>query len=381
MTDYWDIVDGIYNTTFTLFFFVLAFLMFYISLRSYKNNRYGSLSTIICVILFIIFGYYNSIFGFLLYPYNGFMIWWIGISLLIFFSFAFIISRKINKMSLNEGNLDITETDSSLTKYVKRIRKKDPYRERISFKMEVIRKSFHLTGILLILIYFGFFFIPPLTLLINDAVLSFVYQTQGLYQFFWGNPSVYPYSFGDFQAVIDLTMFGLIGALFFMIISDLIRVLWGPEYSMFNFLTRSILRNKEYNAVGPQIYLVTGAVFSYLLYVVGWVDVLIVYSGLLIACFSDAIAALVGRRFGNHEVECIGGETKTIEGFIAGIACSYLIGLFTVGPFYSLVATLIFFLLDYFPLRIADNILNPIMITIVLGFLSYFIGFPIGIFN
>jgi dolichol kinase len=150
---------------------------------------------------------------------------------------------------------------------------------------------------------------------------------------------------------------------------------------MFNFLTKSILRNKEYNAVGPQIYLVIGAVFSYLLYAFGWVDIMIVYSGLLIACFSDAIAVLIGRRFGNHKVECIGGETKTIEGFIAGIACSYIIGLITVGPFYSIIATLIFFLLDYFPLRVADNILNPIVITIVLDLLSYFIGFPIGIYN
>jgi dolichol kinase len=165
-----------------------------------------------------------------------------------------------------------------------------------------------------------------------------------------------------------------------MIIPDLIRVLWGPEHSIFHLLTKAVLRKKEYNAVGPQIYLVTGVIFSYILYMFGIVHILIFFAGVLIACFSDALAALIGRSFGTHEVKCLGDQIKTVEGFIAGIGSAYLIGFFTIGPIYAFFGAIIFFLLDYFPTLIADNILNPIIITLTITILYLILPFPIGLF-
>lgn len=376
----WDVIAGLYETTFSLFFFLIGFLMFYIAILGYKsNNRYGGTSTIICGILFIVFGYYNSLFGFLPYPYNGFMVWWIGIIFGIYIAFALVIREVYKKMEKREALNQNDKKKTILMKFIDSMTKEDPYQECISIKMEGVRKSFHLAGLLFLLSYFGFFFIPPITTLVNNNVITFIGQTEDLYNILWGDINKqYPYIKNDFQAVIDLTTFALIATLVFAIISDLIRVVWGPEYSIFNLLTKAVLRKKEYNAAGPQIYLISGVIFSYTLYIIGLVDILAVVAGVLIACFSDAIAALIGRTYGKHKVICIGGDTKSWEGFLAGTGSAFLIGLIVVGPIYALIAAFIFFILDYFPVVIADNILNPIAITIGISIFYILLGFPIG---
>lgn len=354
--------------------------MFYISIKGYKaKNHYGGSSTIICGIFFIIFGLYNLFFWFFPYPYNGFMIWWIGIILIIFISFASIIKQIIKQMNREEPNSKNLKI-SRFRKFVALMTQENPYKENISVKMETVRKSFHLAGFGFILAYFGFFFLFPVTRIINDTIIVFINETEWFYNIIWGDINDYPYSKGDFQAVVDLTFFALIGALFFAIISDIIRILWGPEYSIFNFLTKAVLRDKEYNAFAAHIYLISGFIFSYMLYFIGIVHILIVVAAILISCFSDALAALIGRKYGKHEVKCIGGEIKSIEGFIAGTGSAFLIALIVLGPVYALIAALIFFILDFFPTIIADNLLNPIFITIGIAVSMILLGFPIGWF-
>jgi len=372
----WDIVAGLYNTTFTLFLFLLAFLMFLIAYKGFKaNNRYGGTSTVISGIIFIIFGYYNSIFWFLPYPYCGYMVWWIGIILGIFMAFALIIRNVIKKMEAG------IEKQTHLTKFIDLMTQENPYKDQISIKMEAIRKSFHLAGLLFILAYFGFFFIPPITQLVNNNVIVFIQDQEWSYNLLWGDiHDQYPYVKNDFQAIIDLTLFALFATLVLAILSDIIRVLWGPEYSVFNFLTRAVLRKKEYNAAGPQIYLVSGVISAYMFYVIGVVHILVVVAGVLVACFSDALAAIIGRRYGKHKVTCIGGDVKSVEGFIAGAGSAFVIAFIFVGPIYALIAAIIFFLLDYFPVIIADNILNPILITLGIGIAVALLGLPFGWF-
>lgn len=383
MTNF-EIVGGLYNTTFTLFFFLLSFFMFAIAYKGYKaNNNYGGSSTTICGIIFIIFGFYNNLFGYLPYPYVGFMVWWIGIILGIFASFGMIVRNVGRTIDREKEKGSDPLKDSKLRRFVNMMRDENPYRESITIKMEGVRKSFHLAGLLFLLSYFGFFFIPPITQIVNDTVIWFINlpDIQVSYNILWGVVEEFPYTLLDPKAVIDLTTFALFATLVLAIIADLIRVLWGPEYSIFNYLTREVLRKKEYNAMGPQIYLVSGVIFSYMLYVMGLVHILAVVAGVLIACFSDAAAAIVGRTIGKHKVTCIGGDVKSWEGFIAGAGSAFIIGFICVGPIYALIAAVIFFLLDYFPVIIADNILNPIAISIGIGIASVLLGLPIGFFG
>jgi len=377
----WDILASTYNTTITLFFFLAAFLMFLIAYKGYKaDNKYGGYSTLVSGLIFIFFGYYNEIFWILPYPYNGFMVWWFGIILGINFAFALIIQKLVKKMDSENNDLESSSEQKStpLRRFIDLMTAESPYKESISIKMEAVRKSFHLAGLLFIFAYFWFIFPIPVAAHVNNGVIDFIQDTEWLYNILWGDINRnYPYSKGDFQAVIDLTAFALIATLVLALISDLIRVLWGAEYSLFNFLTRAVLRNKEFNASGPQIYLVTGVIFSYLLYTLGLVNILIVTAATLIACFSDALAALIGRRFGKHQITCIGGDMKSWEGFIAGAGSAFIIGLI-VGPLGAIICAIIFFLLDYFPVKIADNLLNPILISIGLGIFFDLTGLPIG---
>ncbi|MFW9785997.1 MAG: hypothetical protein ACFFFB_27175, partial [Candidatus Heimdallarchaeota archaeon] len=381
--DYWEVVDALYNLTLSLAFFILMILMFYIGRKGIKRkNKYGGISTIICGICFLIFGYYNSIGRFFPYPYNGFMVWWIMIILVLNFVFFALVKKDLKKISSDVEPLDLeVRKKSILIRYIQRMTRENPYIEDINFKMEVIRKSFHLTGVLLVMAYFGLFsFLFPITRIISDSVIVLINQIQHAYELIWGPISLFPYSFGDFQAVIDLTMMALIGALMFAIISDSIRIIWGPEYSLFNFLTHSMLRKKEKNAAGPQIYIITGFIFSYMLYMAGIINILAFFAGILIACLSDAAAALIGKRFGKHKVKLRNNEKKSIEGFLAGTIVAYLIGLVIVGPIYAIIGAIIFFITDYFPIYTADNILNPIFIPIGIQLFVFLLGLPIGWF-
>ncbi|MHA2130452.1 MAG: hypothetical protein ACW99L_10805 [Promethearchaeota archaeon] len=380
--DYWTSVDGLYNTTLSLSFFVLAILMFYIGRKGYKaGNRPGGVSTIICGVAFVIFGYYNSTVRFFVFPYNGFMVWWIGIILLVNAIFFQIIKKDVRKLSNEPEGLNLpSEKNSIIRRYVLRMTGENPYREKITFKMELIRKTFHLTGFLLLLAYFGFFPLYPVTLIINDSIIQMINDIEPIYTPLWGDLSLYPFVTGEFLAVIYLMMMALIGSLMFAIISDLIRILWSPEYSVFNFLTKSMLRKKEKNAAGPQIYIITGFVFSYMLYMVGFIHILSFFAGVLIACLSDAAAALIGRKYGKHKVNVRSKDTKSVEGFLAGMIVAYLIGLILVGPIYAIVGAIIFFITDYFPIYTADNILNPIFIPIGIQLFILLLGFPVGWF-
>jgi dolichol kinase len=378
--DYWTIVDNIYNVTLSLSFFILTVMMFHFGRKGIKaNNKSGGITTIICGVCFLIFGYYNSIMRFFPYPYNGFMVWWIGIVLLVSFTFFALVKREVHRI---ESETDVRVLKSGkkpiLRRYIERMTKENPYQAEITFKMELIRKGFHLMGFLLLIAYFGFFALYPVTRIISDSVIVLINDIQPAYEAVWGPISLFPHSHGEFQAIIDLTMMALIGGLIFTIISDLIRINWSPEYSMFNFLTRSMLRKKEINAMGPQIYIITGFIFSYMLYMVGFLHILVFFTGVLIACLSDAAAALVGRRYGKHKVTVRSRDTKSVEGFLAGTILAYIIGLILVGPVYAIIGAIIFFLTDYFPIYTADNILNPIFIPIGVQLLIIILGLPVG---
>jgi dolichol kinase len=366
-----------------MFFLVLAVLMYYIGYRGFKsNNQYGGSSTIICGFFFVFFGFYNIFFGFLLYPFNGFMIIWMIIVLTSNLIFAGIIYHILKKIKNGEFKLEKDKLDESkkwsLYNYILLMTQENPYHESIPLKMETIRKSFHLLGFLFLLGFFGFCFVPPLTQIANQNTILLIKDTEWMYNLLWGDIEDYPYEADDFQAVIDITLFGLLASLVFSIIPELIRILWGPEYSSFNFLTRSILRKKEYNAVGPHIYLISSIIFSYLLFTIGLVNIYVAATGITIACFSDALAALVGRNFGYHKVVCLSGEVKSVEGFFAGVGSAFLIGMIILGPVYAIIAAVIFFALDLFPTVIADNISNSLVIIFGITVFMYLFKLPIG---
>ncbi len=169
--------------SFTLFFFLVAFLLFYVAMKGFKtNNRYGGGTTCICGILFVIFGFFNIFVEFFPFPFTGFMIWWIWMTVVSFIAFGLIIKRIIKKMEFENQIPNNSKSKlgrkSPLRKYVELMTKENPYKENNSIKKEAIRKSFHLAGLLFIYGYFGVFFLLPLTEIVNNTVVGFIKDTE-----------------------------------------------------------------------------------------------------------------------------------------------------------------------------------------------------------
>jgi dolichol kinase len=92
----------------------------------------------------------------------------------------------------------------------------------------------------------------------------------------------------------------------------------------------------------------------------------------LIATGADAAACLIGKKYGTHPLKK--NSKKTIEGFLAGGFCTFLIVVFITLIFNSLmpvnfdkilimaiISTVLFLAVDFFTVNISDNILNPIL--------------------
>ena len=91
----------------------------------------------------------------------------------------------------------------------------------------------------------------------------------------------------------------------------------------------------------------------------------------LITTGADAVACLIGKKYGTHKLKK--DSNKTIEGFITGGISSFLIVLILLNLYHvwmpisfvkillmAIVSTILFLLVDFFGNHVSDNILNPI---------------------
>lgn len=219
---------------------------------------------------------------------------------------------------------------------------------------EKFRKLFHMSGFLLVLAYFG---IVPLVVPVLD--------------FFQEFPSTK-------EAINSITLFSLIAATFFVAAIDTQRILFGEEYGFrrMNFL----LREKEIRSPGAQTYLILGATGGWVIGMLfepanGPIAIQIPLVAVLISTFADGMAAIVGKAKGKHKVKRPFNQVKTVEGFFSGFITALGISLISLAWFpngwiLSIISALIFLLVDYVSLPIADNVLNPVAITLILELIN-----------
>ncbi len=92
----------------------------------------------------------------------------------------------------------------------------------------------------------------------------------------------------------------------------------------------------------------------------------------LITTGADAVACLIGKKYGTHRLKK--NSNKTIEGFIAGGVTTFLIVFIIMNIYHfwmpisfikilimSLVSVILFLLVDFYIEHVSDNILNPIL--------------------
>lgn len=107
----------------------------------------------------------------------------------------------------------------------------------------------------------------------------------------------------------------------------------------------------------------------------------IFYCVVLIASVSDAMASIIGKNFGRRKI-----GKKTVAGFIAGTASTYLIiiliNFITPFPGYSVLdinilavaGAIAFFFVDRYVDQISDNFANPIIVGLTLTILNWIIS-------
>ncbi len=254
------------------------------------------------------------------------------------------------------------------------------------FDLELSRKLFHIIIVALLAAY----------LFVGRIVIDSIYQflilgTQNLYGFaakeIYDNIIAAPNTgLLDFRAGHLLILMAVTWILLILLLTDIVRI---KKYRFYPFkMVAKVYRDKERLVFAPHIYLTSGILFvvmvssgiDFLLNTPAGISVQIVMITVMISALADAVATLVGVTKGKHHLK--GGKSKkTWEGLIAGVISALLFGIFTFlilmpqyggdigqGIILSLVATLIFGLIDYFspPIPLSDNILNPIAIGLTL---------------
>ncbi len=350
-------VELVWNIFVALFLLSSSSLQYIISYRGFKErNLHSGFSTLASALLFTFFGIYEITTGLFPWPFGPHFL--IISLILVGIQIIFVFIRK--------SNFSKQRTDSHFKNGVSN--------EEFSSKHEILRKLFHLAGIL---VPIGYYWIFPL---INSLIITIIETPGGkaFYELLWGDSLQYPYLLNELNASGELIYFTLWCVLIFMLVFDFVRIFTKPEYSIFRRLLHTVLREKEVVSVGPQVLLVLGALTSFYGAKLGWYSYEIAVSATLTACIADGLVAVLGKRFGKHKVSIFNNEEKSIEGFIIGFISSYLCSMIIIGPFYALFTAVIFVLLDIFTIPIADNLLNPIFLSLVVWGVSLIFNIPIG---
>lgn len=137
----------------------------------------------------------------------------------------------------------------------------------------------------------------------------------------------------------------------------------------------AILREKEIGAPAAQTYLIVSAVAAWVVGMAfrvlnGEVAIIIPLASILMATFADGMAAIIGKAMGKHKIRRPFHQVKSVEGLAAGFVTATVIAFafllqFTGGWLLAIAMACIFLLVDYVSLPIADNAINPIVLTLV----------------
>ncbi|MBN2152217.1 MAG: hypothetical protein JW839_12270 [Candidatus Lokiarchaeota archaeon] len=224
----------------------------------------------------------------------------------------------------------------------------------LASRNEGLRKLFHLFGFLILLAYYVV--IPAITPLV-DVLHHFA-------------------SPGDARDAI--TLFTIACGVVVSLYIDTQRILFGEEYGMRRM--NLILREKEIGAPAAQTYLVASSLAAWIVGMAfrpanGDVATVIPLVSIVMATFADGMAAVVGKAKGRHKVERPFNQTKSVEGFVAGFLTALAVSMlfllqFEGGWLIAIAASGIFLAIDYVSLPVADNALNPIVVTLVAELLA-----------
>ncbi len=341
---------------------IYAIIFLPIVRRSFKiktKARYNSLLAIILLIFLAIvlsLPFSDTIY-YLYMPMNWYFIVVVGAVALAFTLVAGLSKRTTHEkefvQEITEG-LDETLNRSLLDTY------------KFTPKQEFYRKIFHLMAIL----YIATWVVQPIifwgvqnlyTQIPNTVMAENFYNAQ--------------YLFEDTNVEIlllngNITHFFMLLCIFVGNANiEIMRIRFDEYNCLLKKTLQKTRRPTELNDLSASLLLLLGLAFSAIILTYGSENRIEgVYAQMGVICisvFSDMFAALIGRKWGNHKWKIVPG--KSFEGSIAGFIIGFITAMIFVGPLLALIGSLIFVFTDIVldKIKICDNALNPILISIV----------------
>ncbi|MFX0139479.1 MAG: hypothetical protein ACFFDN_37910 [Candidatus Hodarchaeota archaeon] len=404
-------IFGIYNLFTGVLLLVFCPFVYKLIKDHWEDNRYASQSSILVLISCIVVGIYFIIVSLpvllqalnVVFAHELMITWYRAIALPVPIPFSSMVFYFGGIIFLFVALYYYYESWGK--KWVDIIEPED--RQKIHpLDKELSRKTFHICVIGVIVCY----------LVVGDLIGTAVYDsiTQVYDYFFLGFQSFYRSIFSipiDITETseplqylaqygptvwfpgIELTLgkgicvfaFVIIGNL--LMVTDFIRI-YNYRFYPIKEIT-FVYRERERSVLGPHIYLVFGILFSTVLF-----SGPIAMSTIAMSGFGDAAATIVGVSVGKRKIQG-GRSSKTWEGCIAGFTSSFALGLVSyvlvglvwygqklsfiniliIGTVVNLIGAIAFLIFDYFspPIKLSDNIVNPMMLPIVMGLTSLLI--------
>ncbi len=139
----------------------------------------------------------------------------------------------------------------------------------------------------------------------------------------------------------------------------------------FNFFSKVYLSNEEQENYGTYLYFTIGQMFA------SFICPPMVFLAILgISSIGDLMTSQIGIRIGKKHISW--NQDKTWEGALAGIITTFIISFFFIGLFWSIIFCIIFFAFDILtnkPIKVSDNLLIPIGLSISFIFIRFFCNF------
>lgn len=344
----------LFNAFLLLQLVLFAAIMFHVAWRERHGHPYGWGSALCTGLLLVFCG--TTIFALQLipYPYIGFMSWW-SVPWL-FVSLVYMLGVKARERTRNAttqptgtGSGGVSGTDGLATSH------------------ERARKAFHLAGFLAVLAYY---LVGPL---LAPVIHQFIVDFPDGYEFVWGPIEEVVVFASVEEGGRYLTLFALVATLLLVTLLDVARLLVGPQYSLVHLIEKRagrILRDKERGSPGPQVYIATSAASAWITGMLFLPAVpgamMLALAAIMVSTLADGIAAVVGKARGKHKVYRPFDQVKSLEGLAAGAISAFFISACFTNWILAAVAAIAFLVLDYASPPVADNVINPILITVLL---------------